>query len=66
MTNVEKFIHLQNKANEEIETLGQATTETVVELDKVGDSLTNDEITEVIHIYDVVNNEKKHLHNTKR
>jgi hypothetical protein len=51
MTKVDRFIHLQDKANTEIDQLGQATDETVDELEAVGDSLTPKEMDEVINIY---------------
>ena len=51
MSRATKFIELQNKANAEIETLGQSTEETTTALITLGDSLTQDEITEAISIH---------------
>ena len=51
MTNVEKFIQLQDKANNDIDQFGQTTSETADTLELVGDNLTPIEIEEVIFIY---------------
>jgi uncharacterized protein YukE len=51
MTKVQRFIELQDKANNEINQLGQATDETVNELEAVGDNLNDAEIEEVCKIY---------------
>lgn len=51
MTKAERFLALQDKVNNEIDELGQATTESVNELEALGDSLTIEEIDEVCKIY---------------
>jgi len=51
MSNVKKFIELQDKANNDIDQFGQTTSETANELEAVGDALTYPEIDEVIAIY---------------
>jgi len=47
MSRAKQFIELQAKVNKEIDTLGQATTTSVNELEWLGDSLTPEEINEV-------------------
>lgn len=51
MTNIQKFIELQDKANNDIDTLGQTTQETADELEAIGDALTYEEIEEVTAHY---------------
>lgn len=53
LTNVEKFIQLQDKANNDIELLGRTTEKTGDELEIVGDSLTMAEIEEVDNYYKI-------------
>lgn len=54
MTNVQKFIELQDKANQDIDTHGETTSEVADELEKVGDLLTPEEQDEVIAHYQMV------------
>lgn len=51
MTNVQKFIQLQDKANQDIDMHGETTSEVADELEKVGDQLTPDEQDAVIAHY---------------
>lgn len=51
MTKAKQFIALQDKANKELDQLGQVTTETANELEKLGDSLNAEEIDEVCKLY---------------
>jgi hypothetical protein len=48
---IQKFIDLQDRANRMIDTYGQCDDETCVELERIGDSLTSDEVDEVCRIY---------------
>ena len=50
MTNAERFIQLQDKANQEIDTLGQTTEETFNALDTLSNTLTHDEIDDALAI----------------
>ena len=52
MRNVDKFIQLQDKANNDIDALGQTTSETANELERIGDLLTLSEIDEVLAHYE--------------
>ena len=49
--NVKKFVDLQIKANNEIDTLGQTTDETFNELERIADLLTGDEVREAVDEY---------------
>lgn len=48
MENVTRFIALQDKANQEIDELGQTTQETFDALEALGDSLNPTEIEELL------------------
>ena len=52
--NVKLFIDLQIKANNDIDTVGQTTSETADELERIGDLLTGDEIREAIDEYNKI------------
>ena len=51
MTNALKFIQLQDKANQEIDELGQVTNETCEQLEQLCDSLNSEEIDEVCYLF---------------
>lgn len=51
MNKAEQFLQLQAKVNQEIDTLGQATSASVNELETLGDDLTPQEIEEVCERY---------------
>ena len=50
--NVKCFIMLQGKINEQIDTVGQADVELVDKLDSIINSLTKDELYEIVDYYD--------------
>jgi hypothetical protein len=47
---VRKFIELQERVNLEIDTYGQASTSSVDMLEEIGDSLTPEEIDEMMNL----------------
>lgn len=50
MSKAKQFLELQDKVNNEIDTFGQATTESVEELEALSKSLTWEEIDEVCEL----------------
>ena len=52
MSRAKQFIELQDKANQELDQLGQVSIRTAIELELLGDSLTADEIHEVCQLAD--------------
>ena len=56
------FIKLQDKANEELDTLGQITAETANALDAIGDKLNYSEIKDTIAYYSLIKNDLVSTH----
>jgi hypothetical protein len=55
MNKVEQFIQLQNEVNNDIDTKGQTTPEKANQLEELGDSMSDDELTELCEKYNTKN-----------
>ena len=55
---INQAVSLQMKANYEMDTLGQASKETVSDLDKIIDSFTEEEANEYLMVYQTLSQEE--------